>query len=141
MSVLGAVTRVLARRPKCWQPVEPPAPGAAGDAVAAVSRNLRESCQLEVREAAEAWLEAVVRHDELETCCRALEAAFGPPAKPFGAKVRFDRALQAQIDSRGGIQKNQALYLRRHGDHRVAFAALWPWSDGRRVTLKLGVYA
>ena len=86
------------------------------------------------------YLEAIVSQDALDAGCRILEAVLGPPAKPFGVKASFEGEVQALVDSRGGIQKNQALYLRRYEDDRIAFAALWPWSDGRRVTLKLGIY-
>jgi len=140
MGILSAINKVLDGKKLAVRLNDPPAPGRAPDAVRATSTRLRESLSIEVRKAVDVYLEAVLTSDALDEACRILEDALGPAAKPFGAKATFERALQEQVDSRGGIQKNQALYLRVFEDGRVAFAALWPWSDGRRTTLKLGIY-
>ena len=140
MGILSAIHRVFDGKKTAVRLDDPPAPGLAREAVRSLSAQLRESLSIEVRSAVDVYLEAVVQQDALGAGCRILEAALGPPAKPFGAKASFEAELQERVDSRGGIHKNQALYLRRYEDGRVAFAALWPWSDGRRVTLKLGIY-
>ena len=140
MGILSAINRVFDGKKNVVGLDEPPAPGLARATVGAVSSKLRQSLSIEVRKAVDVYLEAVLTLDALDRGCAILEDALGPPAKPFGAKACFTAEVQALVDSRGGIHKNQALYLRRYEDNRIAFAALWPWSDGRRVTLKLGIY-
>ncbi|MEZ6184029.1 MAG: hypothetical protein R3F62_03345 [Planctomycetota bacterium] len=121
---------------------EPDAEGEAAAAVAALIPQLKQALSLELREGCtEAYLEAVLKRPELDACTGALTGALGEPKKPFGERPAFDRALAKLIDSQGGIEAGQCLFLRRFSDGRVAFAALWPWSNGAQITLKLGVYA
>jgi hypothetical protein len=83
-------------------------------------------------------LEGVLHRQELQRCYELLKEALGPPAKEFGAQVRFDRPAQQVVDALGGIRKDQCLFLKPDGD-QVAYAALWPWaSDAQRVTLRVG---
>ncbi len=138
MGILRNLRGALGRKQNAVRLDDPPAPGAASEAVASVSEEIRGSLPIEVRTAIDGYLEAVVTPEALEGCNRVLEAAFGPAVKPFGVKATFERELQAQVDTHGGVEKNQALYLRRYADGRTAFALLWPWSGGQHVTLKLG---
>ena len=117
-----------------------PTPGTARDAFGAVSAQIRESLSIELRSAVDCYLEAIVEAGVLNEACHIIEDALGPAAKPFGVKASFADEVQELVDSRGGIQKNQALFLRKYEDGRIAFAALWPWSNGKRITLKLGIY-
>ena len=134
MGILSAITKALEGKKTAVRLDDPPAAGSARDAVSSLSSKLREALSIEVRSAVDVYLEAMLPRDALQAGCRILEAALGPPAKPFGAKASFEGEVQALVDSRGGIQKSQALYLRRYEDDRIAFAALWPWSDGRWIT-------
>lgn len=140
MGILSAIHKVFDGKKNVVGLNDPPGAGGARDAVGAVSLQLRKSLSIEVRSAVDVYLEAVVNMDAIDRGCAILEAEFGPPAKPFGAKPSFVAEVQALVASRGGVHKNQALYLRQYEDGRVAFAALWPWSDGRRVTVKVGIY-
>ena len=88
------------------------------------------------------YFEGVITKERLSEFSALLEGAFGAPAKPFGSRGDFEGDLETLVDSRGGIDKGQCLYMRGYeGDGRVAFAALWPWSDGHSITLKVGIYA
>lgn len=121
---------------------EPPAPGEADAAVTALIADVKQAIELELREGcSDTYLEAVLKSDALDACSEVLAKAFGPPKKPFGERPAFDRTLSALIQSKGGIEKGQCLFLRQYADERIAFAALWPWSSGAEITLKLGVYA
>ena len=118
-----------------------PAPGSAETAVMPLIADLRRSVSPEVRsETTEVYLECVITRNRLEACMEILLRVLGPAAKPFDEKVAFEKTLRAMVDSRGGILKDQCLYLRRYEDDHVAFAALWPWADPESITLKVGVY-
>jgi hypothetical protein len=94
------------------------------------------------RVSTEQYFEGVITKERLGEFTALLEEAFGAPAKPFGSRGDFEGDLEALVDSRGGIDKGQCLYIRSYEDDgRVAFAALWPWSDGHSITLKVGIYA
>ena len=119
----------------------PPADGVAGDAVSALILEIKATIAHQIREVStDSYLEAVLELPAREPCLALLREALGAPVKPFGKRARFDDALDAMIASRGGIDTNQCLFLRRFSDDRVAFAALWPWSNGIATTLKVGVY-
>ncbi len=119
----------------------PPATGNASASVRPLIVDLRKLPSTEIRGGSSAeYLEVVLECAKLEEFTRVLDAFFGPPAKPFGQRPRFDRPLRCLVDSRGGIMKDQCLYLRGHEDQYVAFAALWPWGDSKNITLKVGVY-
>ena len=121
---------------------EPPAPGEAEAAVTALIAEVKQAVELELREGcSDTYLEAVLERAALDACTEVLAKTLGPPKKPFGERPAFDRSLSALIDSKGGIEKGQCLFLRRYADERIAFAAFWPWSSGAEVTLKLGVYS
>ena len=121
---------------------EPAAEGSAEAAVAALAVEVKQAIALELREgSSRVALDAVLKTADLEGCTELLTSAFGAPKKPFGARPASDKQLTALIDSQGGIDTGQCLYLRRFADDRIAFAALWPWSNGVQITLKLGVYA
>jgi hypothetical protein len=141
MALVDLLSRFLGRGQPPISLDAPPASGAAREATVPLIRRLREQLPLELRsETTTDYLEGVLPAAALESSRAILEEVLGPPAKPFGARPRFEAALEKLVDSRGGIEKGQCLFLRRFADGRVAFAALWPWSGGERVTLKVGVY-
>ncbi len=119
-------------------------PAAGGKSTAVVSTlvtsilgefdvKLRHGCSAE-------YLHGIISSDDLESCSEMLARVFGLPRKPFGCRPMLDEPMQRMVDSHDGIHADQCLYLRRYNDGRVAFAALWPWSNGVLVTLRLGVY-
>ncbi len=119
----------------------PPATGNASASVRPLIVDLRKVPSTEIRDGSSAeYFEVVLERAGLEEFTQILDAFFGPPAKPFDERRRFDGLLGELVESRGGITKEQCLYLRRHDDHYVAFAALWPWGDSETITLKVGVY-
>ena len=118
-----------------------PAEGTAESAARTLVSELRKGVGFKPKGATtETYLEGVLGRRECDRCCQALEKVLGPPVKLFGERVRFVGALDELIDSGGGIQKGQCLFLQRHADGFVAFAVLWPWDDGEHITLKVGVY-
>lgn len=117
------------------------APGEARAAVADLIGRITTSIRPALRDGCtDDALDAVLDVGRLDACVTALEHALGPPAKPFGRRAVMSGDVAAMVDSRGGIDTDQCLFLRRYSDGRVAFAALWPWRDGRSVTLKVGIY-
>lgn len=117
-----------------------PAPGAVDAALGPLISGLRRALSAEIRLASEEYLEAVVTRERLESCMEILAQTLGPPVKAFDQPVALEKSLRAMVDSRGGIMKNQCLYVRKYEDGGIAFAALWPWGDGDNVTVKVGVY-
>ena len=82
----------------------------------------------------ENYFEAVIGHACLEGMVRVLEGIFGVPAWPSGNKLSKD--IEKLIKNVGGLRKGQTLYfLNKEGCS--AFAMLWPWQDGERITIKM----
>lgn len=118
-----------------------PAAGEAEPAVTALIAEIKSSIEPSLRDSCtRSYLEAVLVVAQRDPCVELLSGVLGEPSKPFGTRPQLDEAMDAMVASRGGIDTNQCLFLRRYSDGRVAFAALWPWSNGASITLKLGVY-
>ncbi len=79
-------------------------------------------------------LEAVVIRDEVVKLKERLEKFFGTPAFPSQHSLTFE--MRRIVDGFGGILPGQTLYFWNRGPE-VIFAMLWPWSDGKRTTVKL----
>ncbi|MCG3176772.1 MAG: hypothetical protein MOGMAGMI_01736 [Candidatus Omnitrophica bacterium] len=89
----------------------------------------------EKRQDAEDYFEAVAVASSVAELGRTLEGFFGPPFKPAGQKSSRD--ADRYSDRYGGVMQNQVLYYKeREGLSNCAM--LWPWSDGQRVTVKIG---
>ena len=141
MGLLSAVIEVFAGNKNAVRLDEPPGTGAAVGAVRSLIARLCQAASAEVRNVStEDYLEAVIRREQLDECCRILGEALGPPAKPFDQRATFTGPLHNMVQSHGGVQKDQCLHLRRYEDDHVAFAALWPWADPEKITLKVGIY-
>lgn len=139
--MLGALIKSLFGPARIVEIEGPDAPGEAKPALQQLIREIHVLKPKEVRsESRDFYLEAVVLREGLEAYEVLLEAVFGKPAKPFDEKGGFSGSLDEMVDSIGGIDKDQCLYLRRFEDGRVLFAALWPWGDPANITLKLGVF-
>ena len=82
----------------------------------------------------ECYFEAVIGHTRLEGIVRVLEGIFGAPAWPSDKKLLKD--TEKLVKNLGGLRKGQTLYfLSKEGFS--AFAMLWPWQDGERITIKI----
>lgn len=80
------------------------------------------------------YCEVVVSAAVLPSAISLLEAYFGLPLKPAGAKPSREAASHA--DRYGGVMGNQTLYFRQSENTRE-LALLWPWANGTSVTLKI----
>ena len=84
----------------------------------------------------ENYFEAVIIGKvHLEEVARVLEGIFGPPAWPSDKKLLKD--VKELINSVGGLRKGQTLYFLNNEGECSAFAMLWPWQDGERITIKM----
>jgi len=88
-----------------------------------------------IRADSDDYFEAVFLRNDLASLVNKLDSLFGPrkwpSAEPLSAKI------SDIIKDCGGIREDQTLYF-LEGEKFSAFAMLWPWSDGQRITLKLG---
>jgi hypothetical protein len=69
-----------------------------------------------------------------------VEAELGPPAKPADSAVSAELNHHALVEAIGGIRASQTLYWRDLGGGATLYVAYWPWADGGRFTIKIGVY-
>lgn len=91
---------------------------------------------LELRTDTENYFEAVISNDELKNLTEKLRNFFGPPLIGQSQKRALSSNVQETIKDFGGISEGQTLYFCNQ-DNLVSFAMLWPWSDGRRTTIKM----
>ena len=85
------------------------------------------------------YLEAVLQKKDLELLNSLLEKHLGPAAKEPGKEANLPKEIQKLVDSLGGLRKEQSFFYRQD-DHRIIYAAIWPWvSDPNKMTLKSGV--
>ena len=80
------------------------------------------------------YFEAVIAKDELPKLVVLFEKVFGPAALPSQNKLSPE--IEKIIEDCGGIMSGQSLYLSQESG--VVFAMLWPWSDGKNTTVKIG---
>lgn len=140
MGLLEAL-KTIARGGRSLFELEPSSVANARETVANATEFLDGTPIIEQRTADESELEFVFRSKHLTDVVTALERAFGPAAKPHNVNVAFQRDVRQLIETRGGIRREQTLFLARAADGTVAFAALWPWNGDKYTTLKVGVYA
>lgn len=87
------------------------------------------------RQDAPDYFEAVVATGSVPELSRMLEGFFGQPFKVAGQKPSRESDLHS--GRYGGVLQNQVLYYKeREGLSNCAM--LWPWGDGRQVTVKIG---
>lgn len=87
-----------------------------------------------VRSDQDNFFEAVIANTESEKLKATLKNFLGEPVYPSNVKLS-SQALEA-IKGYGGIMAGQTLYFKSEGDN-IIFAALWPWRDGVRTTVKI----
>ena len=80
------------------------------------------------------YFEAVILNDGLPGLTVILEKYFGKAVFPSDAGL--SKEIDKELNSLGGIMPGQTLYfLKQQGE--VIFAMLWPWQDGKRITVKI----
>jgi len=80
------------------------------------------------------YFEAVVLKEKLAGLIEKIDSAFGSQKLPLDKG--FPAQVQAAIDNLGGIRGNQSLYV-FNSENSFSIIMLWPWGDGKRVTLKM----
>lgn len=50
------------------------------------------------------------------------------------------KEIKGLIKKLSGLQKDQRLFLATEGENHL-FCAWWPWGDGKRVSLRIGLYS
>ena len=81
------------------------------------------------------YFEVVVIKENVGEIMQLLEGAMGKPAWP--SKDKLTKDIQSLADKFGGLRKGQTLFF-LNKDGVSLFAMLWPWQDGKRVTIKFG---
>ena len=105
-------------------------------------KEIRENLGMEIRPNSSGfeYLEAVVRKDDIELLRSLLIKHLGPAAKEPGKEANFPIKIQRLVDSMGGLRMKQSFFFRQEDNHKVEYAALWPWeSNPEKITLKAGV--
>jgi hypothetical protein len=105
-------------------------------------KEIRENLGMEIRpnSLGSEYLEAVVRKDDIELLNSLLTKHLGPAAKEPGKEANFPIEIQTLVDSMGGLRIKQSFFFKQEDDHKVVYAALWPWeSNPEKITLKAGV--
>jgi len=83
------------------------------------------------------YFEAVIADVRLEGLVAVLEGIFGAPVWPSDRKLPKD--TEKLIKDAGGLKKGQTLYLLNNESGCSAFAMLWPWQNGERITVKISL--
>jgi len=102
---------------------------------------IKKTFKMEIRPNSQGleYLEAVLQKKDLELLNSLLEKHLGPVAKEPGKEANLPKEIQKLVDSLGGLRKEQSFFYRQE-DHRVIYAAIWPWvSDPNKMTLKSGI--
>lgn len=87
----------------------------------------------ELREDSDNYFEVVLIKEELTKFIGRLEKMLGPA---WSYKTKLASDIEERIKEFGGIKPGQSLYFARL-DTGILFTLLWPWSDGKRATIKI----
>lgn len=99
-----------------------------------VMSELRKIHHEQTRRESEDYLEMVMFHESLPELKKIFDNYFGPAIKPYGKAP--DPASQEISTPYGGVAQDQTLYHTVR-DNAPQVAMIWPWSDGKRVTVKI----
>jgi hypothetical protein len=99
-----------------------------------VMRTVREIPHEETRRESEDYLEMVMFLDSWYDVLSVFDDYFGAPLKAPGDIP--DKMAFRVSDPYGGITEEQALYHLTRDDAKQV-AMVWPWSDGKRMTVKI----
>ncbi len=80
------------------------------------------------------YFEAVIIKEDLVELHGKLKIFLGEPARPPENKISSQ--VRKKINDCGGLMPGQTLYCKDEGGDFI-FAMLWPWQDGKRVTVKI----
>jgi hypothetical protein len=87
----------------------------------------------DLREDSDNYFEVVLIKEELTKLVSKLEKILGPA---YSYKTKLASDIEKTIKEFGGINPGQTLYFSKI-DTGIVFAMLWPWSDGKRATIKI----
>ena len=97
-------------------------------------RSVRKIPHEQTRRESEDYLEMVMFLDSWHDVLGVFDGYFGEPLKAPGDMP--DKAACSISDAYGGITEEQALYHTSR-DNTQQVAMIWPWSDGKRMTVKI----
>ena len=80
------------------------------------------------------FFEGVIVANEVKKLTDRLERFLGEPVWP--SKNRLSFAVQAAVESYGGLMPGQTLYYAGQ-DSNAVLAMVWPWRDGKHTTIKV----
>lgn len=86
-------------------------------------------------DAVDFYFEAVFSEEQYVTVETSLNEYFSAPLK--AAKQHPTPESDACAGRYGGAKVNQTLFVKKKEGGVMDIALIWPWSDGRRYTLKL----
>ena len=69
-----------------------------------------------------------------------VERYLPPAVKAAGAPTSPELAAGSLCKAMGGIRGNQTLFLKELGGGLSFYVAYWPWGNGQRFTIKIGVH-
>ena len=99
-----------------------------------VARKAKKISHEQTRRESEEYLEMVMFQNTLKELEQVLEGHFGSALKAAGQEVEED--VERITNNHGGIAREQILYHASR-DHMRQLAMVWPWQDGKRMTVKL----
>ncbi len=88
----------------------------------------------QTRRESEDYLEMVMFLRSMRDIAQLLDDYFGPALKESGEEV--EEEAEKLANRYGGIARDQILYHTQR-DNARQLAMLWPWSDGKRITVKI----
>ena len=99
-----------------------------------VMRRARQIEHEQTRRESEDYLEMVIFRESWNDVLSLFEGYFGPALKPAGEDA--DETAENVANRFGGIAREQVLYHAAH-DELQHVAMIWPWADGKRMTVKI----
>lgn len=69
-----------------------------------------------------------------------VEEVMAAPVKPADRPLEPDFSPAGLLAKMGGVRTGQSLYLKQVGGRLLLYVAYWPWGNGARFTIKIGVY-
>ncbi len=99
-----------------------------------VMRKARSISHEETRRESEDYLEMVMYRDSLPDVEGLLLNYFGSAIKPAGREASEE--AERLSNAHGGVSKEQTLFHVAR-DSGSQLAMIWPWADGKRMTVKI----
>ncbi len=99
-----------------------------------VMRRTRKIQHEQTRRESEDYLELVMFRDSWNDVLSLFEGYFGPALKRAGESA--DEEAETITNRHGGIAQDQVLYHAAR-DNAQHIAMIWPWADGKRMTVKI----